>query len=502
MVVKVIPKISSRVNGYTTRQLEAYINRHRWDQEKVSLEETGAGVFWQGKPVSCRRFPVYMAPEDPRRKVSFVRKTEGDACTCDFTAKQVWLPYGCYYRSPGTKEKWIAPEIPGYITLCDASDWVEMLKINEGQAALERYELTADPVEEDVFAQEFKYVRHLGELTITGVRHYCERLHIPARLGGLPVANVCLPTGVDAPYLRELSVEEGVRKLDFAFGHPELEKIRIPDSVQLVRSPEGIRHTLWFRNRPDGPVYFHGYYCGTKGEPETAQLTIREGTVGVTRWADEQISWKKISLPDSLAYISSGAFGVDAGLEEVKCAGESAQLRAFFRTRYPFLINTLRKQRRHGGFERLPQPLTGKLLYELGRSSTLVRQQIPWEWLPTAPRLRYEDGGWIAEFWYCAQNGVRPGWYAAFHLPSGKPVEVRQLTRNAWVPFSSFWTDGYQPPEYLMAEDYLNCCAAAVHGGEPTEAILEQLNAWWEELTDRKILRSLERNDDWAYAED
>ena len=77
----------------------------------------------------------------------------------------------------------------------------------------------------------------------------------------------------------------------------------------------------------------------------------------------------------------------------MECDGESVQLKAYFRTRYPFLmINALRQQRRNGGFDRLHKPLTGKLLYQLGRSSTAVRQQIPWEWLPTSPRLRYEKG--------------------------------------------------------------------------------------------------------------
>lgn len=502
MAVKVKPRISSQMNGYTTRQLEEHINRQRWDREEVSLMETGVGLFWQGKQVPLRRFPMYLAPEDPRRKAPFLGKTKEEAdYERDPAAKQVWLPYGCHYRSPSTRGRWICTGLPCYITLCDVSAWVEVLALDGEQASLERYELTANPMEEDVSAQEFEYVRHLGVLTITGVRHYCERLHIPACLDGMPVANVFLSTGVDAPYLRELSVEEGIRKLDFSFGSSELKEIHIPDSVRLVRSPDGIRHTAWFKNRHDGPVYFQGYYCGTKGTLESERLTLREGTVGVTRWADEQICWKKIQLPASLTYISSSAFSPYRGLEEVECDGESVQLKAYFRTRYPFLINALRQQRRNGGFDRLHEPLTGKLLYQLGRSSTAVRQQIPWEWLPTSPRLRYEKG-WIGEFWYCAENSRQPGWYAAFHLPSGEPVEVKKLDENARAPFSSFWTDGYLPPEYLLAEDYLDCCAAAVGGGEPTEAILEQLNAWWKSLMPRKVLELLEENCDREYFEE
>ena len=81
-------------------------------------------------------------------------------------------------------------------------------------------------------------------------------------------------------------------------------------------------------------------------------------------------------------------------------------------------------------------------------------------------------------------------------------MEVKKLDENARAPISSFWTDGYLPPEYLLAEDYLECCAAAVRGGEPTAAIMDQLNAWWKSLMPRKILELLEENCGWEYLEE
>ena len=501
MAVKVKVRLSSRLKGYTTRQLEEHMNERRWNQEKVSLWENSDGLFWQGKQVPLRRFSMYLAHDDPWRRVRFRGSAEDEEDERNPAAKQVWLPYGCIYRGPVTGGGWVSNGLPRYVTLCDTAAWVELLNLDEEQASLERYELTADPMEEDVSAQEFEYVRHLGVLTITGVRHYCERLHIPAQLDGMPVVNVFLSSGLYAPYLRELTIEEGICKLDFSFSSPELKEIHIPDSVCLVRPPDGIRHTAWFQDRPDGPVYFQGYYCGTKGIPEADQLTIREGTIGVIRWADERISWKKIQLPASLAYISHAAFNPCGNLEEVVRTKEAIQLKAHFYTRYPFLINAIRKQHRSGGFEQLPEVLTGKLLYELGRSSMVVRQQIPREWLPSAPRLRY-DQGWIVEFWYCAEFGRGPGWYAAFHLPSGEPVEVKKLDGHAWLPLSSSWTDAYLPPDYLLAEEYLDCCAMAIRGGEPTAAILEQLNAWWESLVPRKVLTLMKKNHEWEYEED
>ena len=212
-------------------------------------------------------------------------------------AKQVWLPHYCLYRSFQTEGKWRSPCVYEYVTLCEEAPWAELLYLDEEEPYLERFELTADPLAEDPAMQEFEFYKLLDVLTITGVRHYCERLHIPARLKGYPVAKVQLSGCLKLRHLRELVVEDGVEILDCSFAFPELEIIDIPPSVTLARSPDCIRSTNWFKNRPDGPVYFHNYYCGTKGRPDGDALILREGTVGVIQWADEQQDWKWISLP-------------------------------------------------------------------------------------------------------------------------------------------------------------------------------------------------------------
>ena len=478
----------------TTGQLEEHINRESWGLRKVSIYEKDGRIFWMGKEVPVRRFPVYLANDDPRRKAPAQWSEECDDFGQEPGAKQVWVPHYCLYRSPQTEGKWHSPCPYEYVTLCADADWAELLYLDEEEAYLERFELTEDPQEENPASQEFEYYGHLGVLTITGVRHYCERLHIPAQLDGMPVAKVCLSNSLKLRYLRELVVEEGVQKLDFFFGFSELETIRIPPSVLLVRSPDYISYSRWFENQPDGPVYFQNYYCGTKGVPQQDTLTLRDGTVGVIRWADERQKWRQISLPATLTYIANGGFYVGRHLQKVEFPKGTEQLKAYFTWLYHFYGNR-RKEKPETIALSDGKPLTGKALYDIGRCYISDKHRIPRQWIPTAPRLRYQNG-WIAEYWYCAGEHTKIGFYAAVSLPAGESLEVKMLTGNSFVSGEGYWTDTYLPPEYLMAEDYLDCCAVILRSGEPTKEILEQLEDWWKRLMPRNVLEALKESEE------
>ncbi len=481
-------------DDYTTDQLEAHINRWNWRQRTVSLEEWQGKLYWMGKEIPVRKIPVYLAADDPRRKAPAMWSDNCDDFGREPGAKQVWLPHHCLYRSPQTDGKWRSPYVYGHVTLCDEAPWAELLYLDEEAGCLERYVLTGDPVEEDPGKQEFEYYRRLGALTVTGVKHYCERLHIPAQIDGMPVAKVLLQPDMKLNHLRELVVEEGVRKMDFSFAYPELTKIEIPNSVTLVRSPDGIRYSGWFNAQPEGPIYFHNYYCGTKGEPDSDRLIIRDGTVGIIKWADQDRQWRRITLPASLTYLASGSFNTGCHLEKVDYAEGTEQLKRYFSCCHPFYSRARDEKYVQ---KALPGngPLTGKDLYDLGRDHRAIGDQIPWGWLPTVPRLRYRDG-WVAEYWYCAENQYKVGHYAAFRLPVGEPVEVMKLDRFARASFVGCWTDSYLPPDYLLAEDYLDCCAVVLRSGEPTGEILEQLDAWWRQLVPRRVLALLVDQDE------
>lgn len=484
--------------SYTTNQLEAFINRRIWGRGEITLEETAEGLFWQEKLVPKHCFPVYLATDDPRRKAPAMWSEDCDDLGRESNAKQVWLPHDCLYRCPQTDGKWQSPMVYHYVTLCNEAHWVELLYLREEGADFERYELTDQPWEEEPDAQEFLYYEAVGVITITGVRHYCERLHIPAQLEGKPVSNVFLTNSSELCYLRELVVAEGVKKLDFSFGLRELEVISLPESVRLVRSPDSIRYSAWFRAQPEGPVYLQGYYCGTKGEPESDVLALREGTVGVVEWADSQRHWERLSIPSSLTYIAYGAFDDVHKPGKIELSEENKELEAHFSFLYPFRSNWQGKVPEGNCFsdaQPLEEPITGKALYELGRSSMAVKTVIPRAWLPTAPRLRYQHG-WIAEYWYCADGKQDACYYASLRLPSGLPLELKQLDKNAHVSFGGCWTDAYLPPAYLRAEDYLDFCATVIQAGEPTEKLLAQLNEWWEALMPRDVLEAAQQKDD------
>ena len=346
MMLHLEADISMLAGGCTTRQLEDQLNRHSWSRGTVSLTETEDGIFWMGRPIPVQRICMYLAEDDPRRKAPVLRDEDFEDGGKDKDAKQVWVPHFCLYRSPQTDEMWFSPCVYEYITLCDDAQWAELLYLNEEQPYLERYVLTADPTEEEPAKQKFIYERHLGMMTITGIRHFCERLHIPAKLDGVAVSKVSIQADEKVKYLRELVVEDGVQKLDFPFWLSELAQINVPDSVMLIGAPNGIQRSSWFKNQPDGPVYFHNYYCGTKGTPESDTLKLRKGTLGVIKYADEGLCWKRIHLPSSLTSIGYAGFHVHRGFPKVTFAPGTEQLKSHFDGLHPMLHRLRNKQ--HG----------------------------------------------------------------------------------------------------------------------------------------------------------
>lgn len=480
----------------STELVKAFLGQQCPGGGEALLVEQSDGQVWLKKPINLRQIPVYLAQEDPRRKPSLMKTEDADDFGRNSDAKQVYLPFDCLFRCACTEGKWERQLDFAYVTLCNDVDYVEILFWEDNEVYFERYELTDQPQREDPSAQVFAYYEQNGKITITGVRHYCERLHIPARLEGKLVVNAFLEYSFHLRHLRELVVEEGVQKVDLPLGGTDLEIIRIPDSATLVRVPDDIQSSAWFRKQPDGPVYFHNYYCGTKGIPETDTLTLQTGTIGVIKWADDGRAWKHIQLPSTLTYIGSFGLKNDRHLKQVDFAEGTDAFKTFFSRLYPSRINARRELPVENCFDREQEAVAtnGKFLYDLGRNSTAVKAMIPWEWLPSAPRLRYRDG-WIAEYWYSADNCCEPGYYAALRVPSGLPVALKQLDKNAHAAFWGFWTDAYLPPEYLMAEDYLGCCAQAVQEGAPEEETLAQLNGWWEKLVPKAVLDCAKKQD-------
>lgn len=125
--------------------------------------------------------------------------------------------------------------------------------------------------------------------------------------------------------------------------------------------------------------------------------------------------------------------------------------------------------------------MTREELYQLGKESPAAVACIPLNFIPTAPKLLF-DNGWRAEFWYYMvqyhdQSVFAPQYRMILRVPSANPTELQELS-EATVCIGG-------APEIVTAEfyelqnDYLDRCAAALEKDIPAEGELEELEAAW-----------------------
>ena len=471
---------------YSTEELEAAINIYLDEDQPVSLKEENETITWNGMPLSPRCFYMYL-PTLESQVLSDIPIDDKDDFPPDPNLKGVQIPYNHYYRCPQTNGKWVLSRYK-FVPVGTPNDYIEELSLIDGDVYWHRYIVTTDEFCEDPSVQEFEYYESGDSLTITGVRYYCERLHVPAVINGIPVHNVQLSLSSNLLHLRELIIEDGIKKLSI-YLPDSLKYIQIPKNTILTAPPSSITTTQWFKDQPNGPVYFQNYYCGTKGNPATSMLSLRAGTIGVISHADADVNWKTIQLPTSLTYIGTHAFKILHSLEKVEFTAETEDFKEYFFHLYPGSANLLnrklkrKKQALSDGSTQNFDPLTAFSLYDLANSHVAVRTQIHRSWIPTAPRISYTDR-WIAEFWYCDEDMRKIGYSVTFDLDSREPLEVKQLDQNAQCHRSfSFWIESYLSPCYLIAEDYLNHCAELINQGAPSETDLTKIEQWWKQLS-------------------
>ena len=465
---------------YSTEELNEFMNEYH-TTPCYCLQEVGDSLLWQGKPVPHTVYPMYLSASSTqmqwqREDLPLHKPTDGQ--------KQVQVSNWYFYRCAQTGGKWLRPHTDHYVTLGSLNQKIDVLYLDEDTATLDTYLATSCWELEDAASQEFTYYEAGDAVTITGVRHYCERLRIPAMLGGKKVANAYLSNQLHLRNLRELEVEEGVERLSFPWTLPDLEIIRLPASVRLVCSPDRIQHTKWFHFQPDGPVYLQNFYCGTKGYPQKETLELAEGTIGVCRGADEGRSWEHITFPSSLAYIATCAVPFPDTTDQVTFSPGTEDLKSYFLGLYPNAWNSrLLRWRNDTREQRLPGTagFTGKDLYNLGRFHPEIRVKLTWQWVSSAPRLLYKDG-WIAEFWYYTPGRCTAGYYASIDLSSGKALKMRPVHKNVQPYLGFCWTDAYEPPFYLVAEDYLEQAAQLLCQTAPSHEAIVQLERWWNNL--------------------
>lgn len=469
--------------SYTTPELNMQIHRFYRNSRLLPLEEReDREILWQGRILEPVTRYVY-APEENRHRDTPEKISRGLPTRFREEGKQLWIPAHSFFRSDLTENRWRSSEGGCYQPLAET----QVLRLWEEGGSLEHYTLTRNP-DSRASSVSFSWYEAGGEITLTGVNGYTEQLTVPATLEGKPVTAAYIKASQQLRHLRTLTVEEGVRRLSFDWGQASLERISLPPSLVLTRQPEDIRRTAWFASQPEGPVYFQGWYLGTKGCPDIPVLTLREGTAGVIRYADT-FTWRRIRLPASLGYIGQFAFPVSRIPPLVEYAPGTEGLADAFDTLSRILWSA------SADTEALPPPqgiplreVTGEMLYALGRRHASLRPDVNRKWIPLVPRFRYHEGSWTADFLYCTEDLDRIGFMASVDVATGRLLDSRRLYNYTPVWSSGVWTESYITPFYLLGEAYLRFCAGVIRtGAAPSETQVKQLQDWWDKILPEEV---------------
>lgn len=490
--------IFSRLHGgaYTTEELNRELKYHFGEETQFSLTESQARLFWLGRELTARYTYLYL----PGGRQEKCPETEEEADISPWRqkeqGKQVFVSYPTLYRCDATGWLWEMEHLNRYVDVSGVGHMVELLRLEEDGGELVRCVVTDEPRRVGT-PPRFHSFEAGGQITITGVLDYTERLTIPAQLDGKPVAAAYLSYSPELRHIRSLTVEEGVRKLDFFWGADTLEQISLPEGLELVDQPRYIHYSAWFRSQPEGPVYLQNWYLGTKGEPLRRQLKLREGTVGIIQEADT-FHWDSIVLPPSLTFIGSSAFPLSHIPPKVTYAPGTEALRAAFDLFADCFepVGIPETLPRRGG-----ELLSPRGLYDLGSSCQGLRPAICRRSTPLPPRFRYYQGRWVADVLYCTRLSDPFSYYGMIEVETGKLLELRK--RTGFIPpfpRGDVCTNDHKNIFFQMAEDYLTFCAAQIRTGQPpSRETLEQMSRWWYRIlpeTTRRDLEALLRKDD------
>ncbi len=246
--------------------------------------------------------------------------------------KYIYVDNMMLVRSPDTGMKWYQPSRLQSVYIRKPGEFVEIICFSEQDLSIKwrRITGTEDAYEEVPNVSNLQYIYEDGRIVVIGASKFCERIHIPAEINGIPVKKVSLKPYRYSKFLREIVVEEGVEIVHMSFEQPYLEIIDIPKSVRIDGAPNEIYNSLWFQRQPNGPVYFRDWFCGIKGTFAEDILTIKEGTKGIIRLVPLSGNIKKIVLPKSLREIGRQEFWDCEKLEEIIVPEMEDEIKTYF----------------------------------------------------------------------------------------------------------------------------------------------------------------------------
>lgn len=476
---------------FSTRELNWEIRRFFRNHEKeFCLEENDQGLLWNGRLLTPEIRHIYVP--DPQAKIpESANAQSSEQMTGEKKEmKEVWVQYPRLFRSERTRWCWVAAPMDScYAKTGALGSYIETLFLQEDFAVLEIYVVTDDPTAEDSPMEFEFYEAPDGSVMISDINRYTERLTIPSEINHKPVAWAAIPYSWKVRHLRELVVQEGVKRIDFTWSIPELEKIVLPASTALIRQPDLIHFSKWYKNQPVGPVYLANWYLGYKGSlPWDRTLSIRPGTLGIISDCDRGAGWKRIILPDSMTYIGDGAFSVP--YRTVDVVSRSKVLAA---VSDPFLYGSPDDMEEQKVASFCCED--GKSLYDLCMKCPELCTYMKAGQFPLPPRLRRMHNKWGAEYLLtCSTRAVyQPVTHcAAFELEGGKllnpPARDKYYLRQLGC-----WTKDYLPPSYLRSVEYLDYCAHLIQTkSAPEEQDLQLLDKWWYHITKGTLCHEIE----------
>ena len=130
----------------------------------------------------------------------------------------------------------------------------------------------------------------------------------------------------DAPWkyvsspINKLVVEDGVTSIGWGafYDCSTLTSISIPESVTNIEG-EAFKGTAWYDSQPDGLVYAGKVAYHYKGELQSPDITLKEGTTGIGAYAfANYFDLASITIPSSVKRIGSFAFSYCYSLASVK----------------------------------------------------------------------------------------------------------------------------------------------------------------------------------------
>lgn len=174
--------------------------------------------------------------------------------------------------------------------------------------------------------EDFEYELKDGEATIIGYTGTDLEIVVPDTIEGRPVIyigyNEDEKKGTFEGYdMTSVVIPDGVKFIsEYAFKDCKmLENISLPDTLKGFYYNEkskyptsaisGLEYTKWYQNQSDGIMYIDNVCLGTKGDLNTNEVEIKNGTATILGYAfDHQDNITNVIIPNSVKYIGENAF--------------------------------------------------------------------------------------------------------------------------------------------------------------------------------------------------